>query len=300
MSGLDIIDLSLLPAPAVIETLDYEAILTALKADLSARDPTLEAVLELESEPLTKLLEVCAYRETLLRQRVNDAAHAVMVAYATGTDLDQIGANYGVLRLVIIPADPLANPPVVEVLESDTAYRARIVLSLEGYTNAGSVGAYQFHGLSASGQVKGIGVYSTVPGQVDIAVLSHTGTGAAAQTLRDTVAAALNAEAVRPLCDTVVVRSATIVEYTITAALTIYPGAASDPILSAAQSATAAYVAAQHALGRDITRSGLFACLHQPGVQNVTLTAPAADLVIAWDAAGWCTATTITLAGIGE
>lgn len=35
----------------------------------------------------------------LLRQRVNEAARAVMVAYAVGGDLEQIGANYGVGRL---------------------------------------------------------------------------------------------------------------------------------------------------------------------------------------------------------
>ncbi|NUV25651.1 hypothetical protein MS6204_04603 [Escherichia coli] len=44
--------------------------------------------LELESEPATKLLQENAYRELLLRQRINEAAQAVMVAYAMGGDLD--------------------------------------------------------------------------------------------------------------------------------------------------------------------------------------------------------------------
>ncbi len=43
--------------------------------------------LELESEPATKLLQENAYRELLLRQRINEAAQAVMVAYAMGGDL---------------------------------------------------------------------------------------------------------------------------------------------------------------------------------------------------------------------
>jgi phage-related baseplate assembly protein len=49
------IDLSRLPAPAVIEPLDFEQILSALKADLISRDPELADTLSLESEPLTKL-----------------------------------------------------------------------------------------------------------------------------------------------------------------------------------------------------------------------------------------------------
>jgi hypothetical protein len=60
---------SLLPVPDVVETLDYEVILAAMKADLAARAPELAAVLALESEPVVKLLEVCAYRELLLRAR---------------------------------------------------------------------------------------------------------------------------------------------------------------------------------------------------------------------------------------
>jgi phage-related baseplate assembly protein len=42
---------------------------------------------------VTALLQVVAYRELLLRQRINEASKAVMVAYAASADLDQIGAN---------------------------------------------------------------------------------------------------------------------------------------------------------------------------------------------------------------
>ena len=91
---MSVIDLSLLPAPAVVETLDYEAILSALKADLIARAPELAPALQLESEPLVKLLEVAAWRETVLRARINDAARAVMLPWATGADLDNLAARY--------------------------------------------------------------------------------------------------------------------------------------------------------------------------------------------------------------
>ena len=73
------IDLSQLPAPDVVETLDFETILAERKATLVSLYPEeqQEAVartLALESEPLVKYLEENAYREVIWRQRVNDAA----------------------------------------------------------------------------------------------------------------------------------------------------------------------------------------------------------------------------------
>lgn len=294
------VDLSQLQPPDVVEALDYESILASMLADLRARDPVFNALVE--SDPAYKILEVAAYREVLLRQRINDAAKSVMLALATGADLDQIAANYNVQRLVVDPGDPVAVPPVPPTMESDADFRTRILLSLEGYTTAGSVGAYQFHALSASGDVKDVSVANPplVPGQVNVAILSRTGNGAASTALVNTVQAALSAETVRPLCDTVIVQSAAIVNYAITAVLTLYPGAGQETVLAAAQAAAQAYADDMHRMGRDITRSGVFAALHQPGVQNVALTAPAADVVIAWNQAAWCTAINVTVGGIGE
>lgn len=98
MSSFTAIDLSQLPAPSVVEPLDYEQILGAMLADLKARDPSFDALVE--SDPAYKILEVAAYRELLIRQRVNDAGRSVMLAYATGSDLDHLGALMGVSRLV--------------------------------------------------------------------------------------------------------------------------------------------------------------------------------------------------------
>src|SRR5690606_17245852 len=64
------VDLSRLPPPDVVQALDYETILAELQVDLAARLPDFDAFLE--SDPAIKLLEIVAYRELLLRQRVND------------------------------------------------------------------------------------------------------------------------------------------------------------------------------------------------------------------------------------
>lgn len=59
---MSMIDLSTVTAPQVVEALDFEAIFAQLKDELLARLPGVADVLELESEPLTKLLQVAAYR----------------------------------------------------------------------------------------------------------------------------------------------------------------------------------------------------------------------------------------------
>ncbi|MCA3488702.1 MAG: baseplate J/gp47 family protein [Rhodobacter sp.] len=300
MSGYSAIDLSLLPVPDVVETLDYEVILAAMKADLAARAPDLAAVLALESEPLVKLLEVCAYREVLIRARVNDAAQAVTLARATGTDLDNLAALFGVARLVISPGNTSAVPPVAPTLESDADLRRRAQLALEGFSTAGPEGAYVFHALSADADVLDVSATSPSAGDVLVTVLSRTGSGTAPAPLLATVQAALNADDVRPLCDNVVVQSAAIVSYAITATLYFYPGPDSAVVMAAAQAAATAYAAAQHRIGRDVTISGLHAALHQPGVQRVVLTSPSAALTIGSAQASWCTAITLINGGVDE
>lgn len=289
------VDLSQLPAPAVVEQISFEAILAEMLADLQARDPTFTALVE--SDPAYKILEVAAYRETLIRQRANESCLAVMLAFAQGTDLDQLGANVNVQRLLLTPADPDTIPPTPAVYESDADFRTRIQLSFEGYTTAGSEGSYVYHGLSADGDVRDVSAVTPEPGKVDIYVLSRTGDGEASNELIDTVDAALNAEDVRPMTDQVTVQSAIIVPYTITAELTLYPGPDSAVVLAAAQEAAQAYADDMHRIGFDVTLSGIYRALHQPGVQNVSLTAPVADIVVDETEASYCSAITVTVAG---
>ena len=289
------VDLSQLRAPGVVETLDYELILAEMIADLQARDPTFTALVE--SDPAFKVLEVAAYRELLLRQRVNDAAKAVMLAFAEDEDLDQIGANYSVQRLVIDVGDAGAIPPVPPTYESDADFRARIQLSPEGYTTAGSEGSYVFHGLGADGDVRDVAAVSPTPGNVTVYVLSRTGDGEASAPLLAAVTAALNAERIRPMTDNVTVQSASIVDYTVEAELVLYPGPDSAVVLAAAQAAIEAYTESVHRIGYDVSLSGVYQALHQPGVQSVVLTEPSANIVISDGQAPYCTGITLTVAG---
>ncbi len=288
------IDLSKLPAPAIVEPLSYEIILGEMLARLVELDPDLTALVE--SDPAMKVLQVAAYREFLLRQRVNDGTRAVMLAYAAGTDLDQLGANLNVQRQLVSPGDPEAVPPVEPVYESDDRFRRRIQLAPEGMSVAGPSGAYEFHTLTADPRVKDVSVLQGEPGDVVVVVLSTEGDGTASEELRGIVGAALADETVRPLNDTVIVESAEIVTYTVAAELEIFDGPDAETVRQAAEDAVAAYVAECHAVGAVVALSGLDGALHRPGVRRANRTLPATDLVPGPKQARLCTAITVEIA----
>lgn len=307
------INLSGLPFPAFVEALDYETILQEMIDDLRVRDPDYSNITE--SDPAYKILEVAAYRELLIRQRVNDAAQAVTLAYATGDDLDVLAANYNVERLVLDAGNPDAIPPVPPTYESDSEMRRRVLLAFEGLSTAGPEGGYLYHGLKADPDVKDISAEGpdlaivngslvsqngVEPGQVRVTVLSRTGDGTASAGLVSAVGSALSADDVRPLTDHVVVQGATISLYTIDAELTLYEGPDSEVVRQAAIDKAQEYADENHRLGRDITRSGLFAALHQSGVQRVNLIAPAADIVNNSQQAAFCSSVTVTVVGRDE
>lgn len=299
------IDLSQLPAPDVVEALDYETLLAERKATLISLFPpeqqaAIARTLTLESEPIVKLLQENAYREVILRQRVNEAAQAVMVAYAVGADLDQLGANLNVPRLVLVPADDAAIPPVSAVMESDSDYRRRIPQAFEGLSVAGPTGAYEYHARSADGRVADASAISPSPANVTITVLSRENNGEASADLLARVNAALNDEDVRPVADRVTVQSAAIVDYSISATLYLYPGPEAEPIRAAAESKLIGYISAQNRLGRDIRQSAIYAALHVEGVQRVELASPVADVVLDKTQAAFCTGYQITVGGSDE
>ncbi|UAA38215.1 baseplate J/gp47 family protein [Paraneptunicella aestuarii] len=292
------INLSQLPSPDVIESLDYEAILEGMLADLRSRAPEFTATVE--SDPAYKILEVAAYRELLLRQRINDAARSVMLAYAKGSDLDNLAALFGVTRQITQAGDPNASPPVPDTYEDDERLRKRLPLSLEGFSTAGPSGAYRFHALNSSGEVKDVSIISPTASQVTVTVLANTGDGTPSAELLTTVDEHLNSDDIRPLTDQVTVQSATIVPYQVDATLTFYSGPDRGVTMATALKKVEEYVSNQHRLGYDINLSGLYAALHQPGVHKVTLTSPVSDIVITPEQAAYCTLLTLQDGGLDE
>ncbi|WJV40152.1 baseplate assembly protein [Raoultella terrigena] len=299
------IDLSQLPAPEVIEELDYETLLAERMATLISLYPEEEQdaiarALSLESEPIVKVLQENAYREVILRQRINEAAKAGMVAYAIKSDLDQLAANNNVSRLTITPEDVSMSPAVAAEMESDSDLRQRIPAAFEGMSVAGPTGAYEFHALSADGKVADASAISPAPAEVMVTILSREGDGTASDELLQTVSDALNGESVRPVGDRLTVQSVEIVKYAVDAVIYVYPGPAAEPVLAAAKAQLSAYITAQRRLGRDIRLSALYAALHVQGVQRVELHQPLADIVLNKTQASYCTVATVVVGGSDE
>ena len=290
---MSMIDLSTVAPPDVVHPLDFEAVLLQIKAELVSRLPEAADVLELESEPLTKLLEVMAYREVLLRQRVNEAARAVMLAYAVGTDLEQLGSNYGVVRL---PG------------ETDNRLRHRVQQAFNRLAAAGPSQAYRQHAMGVSADVRDVQVFSEAPGRVTVSVLAPQlvaigdtdATSVAAGIalfgesqvngkayvpepndgpLLRAVAAALSAEDVRPLTDHVVVRAPRLITYTVAAVLETLPGPDPALVLSRRRDALNAYLRSCQTQGCDVTRAAITAALVETAIKDVQLDQPAANVV---------------------
>ncbi|RON61593.1 baseplate assembly protein [Pseudomonas fluorescens] len=271
------LDLNQLPAPQIVEHIDYEQILAERRAYAISLWPVeqqaeIAARLNMESEPLTKLLEENAYREIIWRQRVNEASVANMLALAKGTDLEQLAANFNVKRLVIQAANPAAVPPVPKRMESDDSLRERAQMAWEGLSTAGPRNAYIFHARSADGQVADATAESPAPAEAVVTVQSVLGDGSASKALLDKVKAYLSDDDRRPLADRLTVQSAQILNYQIKAR--IYPlssGPETELVLAAAHAQLLKFVHQRRRLALEVSESIVHSALHVEGVRKVML-----------------------------
>lgn len=257
--------------------------------------------LQLESEPALKLLQENAYLEIMLRQRINDAARARMLAYAKGNDLEHIAANYNVRRLAVSPVDPAANPPAAAVMEDDDSLTERTQLAFEGLSTAGPREAYKFHARSADGRIADISATSPEPCEVVITVLGVKGDGSVGQNVLDNVDAALSDEDVRPMADRLTVQSAGIIRYGIDA--TVYTkttGPERELVLAESRRRIDAFRKASRRLGRDIDRSAINNAQFAEGVSRVEIRQPAVDVTLDETQVGYCTGVSVVDGGARE
>ncbi len=277
MNSFAAIDLSQLPPPQIVEQIDFEQILAERKAYAVSLWPVEEqtqiaARLELESEPLTKLVQENAYRETVWRQRVNEACLANLLATARGTDLEQLAANFNVKRLVIQEGNPSAVPPVPRLLESDDSLRERAQMAWEGLSTAGPRNSYIFHARAADGRVADATAESPSPAVAVVTVQSLLGDGTASPDLLALVNTYLSDEDRRPVADRLLVQGADILKYQIKAKLYLLSsGPESEPIVAAAEQRLLAYVHQRRRLGMEVSESAVHAALHVEGVRKVEL-----------------------------
>ncbi|AYO01050.1 phage tail protein [Pseudomonas sp. LTGT-11-2Z] len=305
------IDLSLLPPPDVVETLAFETLYQEVLGIFRAHMGDQWTAL-LESDPVVKLMEVMAYRELMVRARVNAAAKASLLAYAKGADLDNRAADYGVQRLTIRAANPDAVPPLEAVMESDEALRYRTRLSLEALSVAGSSGAYEYHALSSSAELVHVsvdsprfsgvpvpaavkaqlpagaivvvcdydaGLANPLPGDVSLAVLARPESTVPEAQLVTTVLKALSADDVRPVTDRPRVQSGIPTDFQVEAVLWMDDGPDPDVVRAAARVSLDAAIAGARRLEGQLPVSAIYAALHVTGVGRVDLIKPVEGVV---------------------
>lgn len=325
MSVNTAVDVSQLPAPKAIEELSFDVIYQDMIARANESKPLLfnttgQAVMldaeiredadgaryyrvpvsdrdglmyvEYDSDPAAKLLQVAAYRELLMRQRVNDACLANTLAYAGGADLEHYVAAERIRRSLIAAADPGAGTEAI--YEEDEPLRRRAQLAAEGYSCAGPTGAYEFFAFSASPDVKDVSVQTLEDSTVLVSVLSMTGRGEASAGLIATVNAVLNGRYTRPATDKVTVQSGVPVSYELRPHLTIQRGPDPALVVAEAEKSAQEFVLRMHTLGRRVNASALHAALTVPGVDNVDLGALNAGFAVQAHEAPFCDGVYIT------
>ena len=303
-------NLSSLPDPAIVETVSFQTIFNELRADFSTRFPDFSALVE--SDPAIKLLEVAAYREVVLRARVNDAFKATLLAFAAGADLDNLAAFYGLTRIA---------------QETDAELKDRTINRIQGSSTAGGAAWYRYQALTADSGVRDARVTSPGAGLVQVALLSKeienlealgtdentlsaamsalaTFYGVDTAGLKDSTAAPLiravidaagpggtatpqmltvvdavmQDDEVRVITDSVTTTSANVVSVDVVAEVYLYPDS-SATVLDGIEAAIRAAIQSEGGLGWDLTLSWLIKNIHVDGVQRVELISPTTNQV---------------------
>lgn len=271
----DTLDLSRLPAPTLVNV-DYEAIRTARLASLEGRLTATGIeynVAALETDPAVILQEEDAYRQALDLAAINDATKAVLLPYALGSDLDNLGSLFGCARL----AD-----------EGDGPYRQRIALAPEAYATAGSIGAYVYHARAVDAAVRDVGVTCPAPGVARVVVLGSADGGATSAALVSAVQQRLNADEIRPLTDQIVVLGAEIAAYAIRLRLVIPPGPDPSIVKAAALAGLTQLAADRYKVGAGVDVSAIVGAAYGPNIRRIVVAEPMADLAPSPLAAPWC------------
>lgn len=278
------INLTSLPEPSVVATPLFIEIKREIVAAFLELVPGYKLLLE--SDPVAKVIEVWAYREMILRARINETAKANLLAKASSGDLDQLGAFYNVQRMLIQSANSTVYPPVSAVYEDDEAFRYRIQTRIMGWANAGGVDHYRYWALSADSDVADAAVYSpthpngyNMGGRVIVTVLSKSGTGVPSDTVLTNVRNVVTGPSVKVVSDIVTVEPAVLRPLNIIATIRLLPRVPLQVFNDLSAKLRTEFEAHQ-SLGWDVTRSWLVHQLQSSGVHSVELISPSVDFII--------------------
>lgn len=279
------IDLSALPAPSVIDTPDFQAILAERLAQFQLFAPDYTVLLE--SDPAVKVHQSLSYQEVILRERINYAVGQSLLPLANGANLDQVAAFYNVARLVVQAANPDTIPPLQLIMENDDAFRYRVQTRIMAWSVGGTAEHYRYWAMSADPRVLDAVAYSpdmgngfNMGGQVIVAVMSAVGNHVPTDDLVAAVNTALTDTAVKILSDILIVQPATPISFNVQATIRLQPNTP-KAVFDGLNAALLAAFNKIQGLGTDVTLSWLMSILQVAGVYDVQLVQPVASVVVA-------------------
>jgi len=267
----------------VLEDLDAEMIIDQRMARLkqlwSEYDPPAAAQYDveiLEFDPIKINQEVCTYFELLLRDRVNQAARSITLAYAIGTDLDAIASRYpgGVPRL--------PN-------ESDDRYRRRIWLSPNTLSPHGTAEAYEFWALTAEPLLRDVTAIRSVMHDYYPTILITCLLGPESESPSPTqeqlvrIRAYISSLSRQGLTDVISVNPPKIRETAYKLNVYLFPGTSPDQALAKIKVNLEKLVLDQYWLGHDHTHTAIHASCAFSGVHHVEIVEPFTDILIPAD-----------------
>lgn len=165
--------------------------------------------------------------------------------------------------------------------ESDAAFYERMRESVETFSTAGPLGAYEYYAKSASALIVDVKATSPEPGEVDVRVLLSGGQLPGEEILKE-VLDILNADKVRPLTDHVTVAAPETVPYDIDFTYWTQEGGAisDDKVVENIAAAVRTFKEWQGAkMGRDVNPSYLISLLMQAGAKRVKVRSPVDTVV---------------------
>ena len=240
------VDLSKLPPPEIIEEISFEEILTEY---LSLVPPEYKIG---PADPFYKLIEIFAYRETILRQRLNDAIRETNLATARGSNLLNLVSLLG-----ISPSEG----------KTDDEIRLDAQQAFDQYSTAGSLASYQFYArkaLEPKDPVLDIKPFSERPGVVEVALLFNDDVkDNVKEAIKEKVFRGLSSDEVRPLTDKVEIKEARPKPYRASIVLYVLPGADRALVVKEAKASAELYLKSREKIGRDVRISALTGAIYR-------------------------------------
>ena len=285
-----------LPPPSILDKRTFEEMYAEILTFFNTAYP--DFANPVEGDPIWAALQTASFVALNTVQQTNDAFLQTQLLYATGSNLDVLAGNYGIVRIVKVEEvrdiDGIVTTP--EELETDTAFRARAFLQWAGL-GVGTNGWYQRHALNADDSVKNAQAINTSAGDVTVYVQSEAdGGGVADAALQTTVETYLNHETRKILNDTLTIASITTVDYVITAEVEFRVGVDATTALADLIAAIEEWTEDNERIGNDLRLSRFYAVLTPDTVIGVTLTSPSADIDV--DDGEVPVATTITITAL--